>query len=415
MSNLTYLPDTASIDLALYLMTALLLVGRVQSVRRRQEWQRRNFQYDSHLGLLAISDTVFISVAVLVVAYLIPAGSSWSPTHQVYERLRSPMVAWEDDFNRLFAGLPARRALPYRIWGDSVAFQGTINPTTNPVLQVNSPVAMYWKARSYGTYTPKGWVSSGTVFKTTDWSPEYSVPAPYQQRFGVTYAVTPRYDSRNLFAGGQILGVDRDVRVETYDSPLYWLDLTADPARGPTHPTLAEARANLQGAIGQRGGSITDAALAQELPRGLELAAVEREGAIIRSVTVAEVIPEQPDTLSVRAASGTVEPGQTYQVTSSVSLASPERLRLASHNYPVWALEKYTQLPDDLPPRVAELAAEIAAGHSAPYDKAKTIETYLKNNITYNLNIEPPPFNADGVDYFLFEQQEGYSEYFARP
>lgn len=412
MSNLTYLPDTASIDLAVYLLTALLLVGRVQSVRRRQEWERRNFQYDSHLGLLAISDTVLISVVVLVVAYLIPAGSFWSPAHQVYERLRSPMVAWEDDFNRLFAGLPARRALPYRIWGDSVAFQGTINPTTTPVLQVNSPVPMYWKARSYGTYTPKGWVSSGTVFKTTDWSPEYSIPAPYRQRFGVTYAVTPRYDSRNLFAGGQILGVDRDVRVETYDSPLYRLDLTGASARSLGHPTLAEARANLQGAVGQRGGAVTDAALAQELPRGLELADVEREGAIIRSVTVAEILPEQPDTLSVRAATGTVEPGETYQVTASVSLATPERLRLASREYPIWAVDKYTQLPDDLPPRIARLAAEITAGHETPYDKAKAVETYLKNNITYNLQIDPPPFNADGVDYFLFDQQEGYSEYF---
>ena len=31
----------------------------------------------------------------------------------------------------------------------------------------------------------------------------------------------------------------------------------------------------------------------------------------------------------------------------------------------------------------------------------------------YSLSIDPPPYNADGVDYFLFEQQTGYSEYFA--
>jgi hypothetical protein len=412
LSNLTFLPENASVYLAMYLFTGLLLVGWVQSVRARQRWDREGRIYDGHLGILTMSDTALVALVALLIAFLLPIGGQWGPANAFYSVTRTPLVTWEEDFNRLFAGLPARRALPYRIWGDSVAFQGTINPTTTPVLQVNSPVPMYWKARSYGTYTPKGWVSSGTVFKTTDWSPEYSIPAPYRQRFGVTYAVTPRYDSRNLFAGGQILGVDRDVRVETYDSPLYRLDLTGASARSLGHPTLAEARANLQGAVGQRGGAVTDAALAQELPRGLELADVEREGAIIRSVTVAEILPEQPDTLSVRAATGTVEPGETYQVTASVSLATPERLRLASREYPIWAVDKYTQLPDDLPPRIARLAAEITAGHETPYDKAKAVETYLKNNITYNLQIDPPPFNADGVDYFLFDQQEGYSEYF---
>src|ERR671915_130846 len=68
LSNLTYLPATASIHLAIYLLTALLLVGRVQAVRGRHEWKNRNFQYDDHLGLLAISDSFFIGLAVLLVA-----------------------------------------------------------------------------------------------------------------------------------------------------------------------------------------------------------------------------------------------------------------------------------------------------------------------------------------------------------
>ena len=414
LSNLTYLPDTASIDLAVYLLTALLLVGRVQSVRRRNEWKRRNFQYDGHLGWLAISDTVLIGTAVMIAAFLLPTGASWGPTHDVYERMRGPIAQWEDDFNRLFAGLPARRPLPYRIWGDSIAFQGTINPTTNPVLQVNSPVPMYWKARSYGTYTPKGWVSAGTVYKTTDWSPQFSVSAPYQQRFDVTYAVTPRYDSKNLFAGGQVLGVDRDARVETYDSPIYELDLTQlsfGTFPNDQHPRLGTARANLELAVRQQGGLISDSALAQELPAGLDLLEVARQENVVQSVLLVEIIPEQPDTLSLRAASGNVKQGETYQVTSSVSLAQPHHLRRAGQNYPIWAVEKYTQLPDGLPQRVRDLAASVTADAHTPYDKAKAIEDYLKT-YNYNLSIKPPPFNADGVDFFLFEQKEGYSEYF---
>ncbi len=414
LSNLTYLPDTASIDLAIYLMTALLLVGRVQSVRRRNEWKRRNIQYDGHLGWMSLSDTVLIGAVVLVAAFLIPTGPYWSPAHSVYEQMRGPIADWEEDFNRLFAGLPARRPLPYRIWGDSIAFQGTINPTTNPVLQVNSPVPMYWKARSYGTYTPKGWISTDTVYKTTDWSPQFSASSPYQQRFDVTYAVTPRYHSRNLFAGGQVMGIDRDARIETYDSPVYELDLTQPslPAfRQDSHPVLGAAKTNLQLAVSRQAGAISDSELARELPPQLELAQVVREDNIVTSVLMAEVIPQQPDTLSVRVPSGAVEPGETYQVTSSVSLAEPHHLRRAGQDYPIWAIEKYTQLPRNLPQRVHDLAASITSTAPTPYDKAKAVENYLKT-YHYNLSIEPPPYDADGVDYFLFEQQEGYSEYF---
>ena len=237
LSNLTYLPDTASIDLGIYLLSALLLVGRVQSVRRRQEWRQRGFQYDGHLGLLAMSDTVIIGFAVLLTAFLLPVGRHWDPAQDAYEYMRSPMARWEDDFNRLFAGLPARRALPYRIWGDVVAFQGTINPTNNPVLQVNAPVPMYWKARTYGTYSPKGWISADTILKPTDWTPTYAEPRPYRKRFEVTYLVTPNYDSKNLFAGGQVLDTDKDARIETYDSPTYTIDLS-NPA-----PAGVESRA----------------------------------------------------------------------------------------------------------------------------------------------------------------------------
>ena len=32
--------------------------------------------------------------------------------------------------------------------------------------------------------------------------------------------------------------------------------------------------------------------------------------------------------------------------------------------------------------------------------------------MTYDLEIDPPPYGADGVDHFLFDQRRGYSEYF---
>ncbi|MCY4365677.1 MAG: DUF4129 domain-containing protein [Chloroflexi bacterium] len=417
LSNLTFLPSEGITYLVFYLFTGLLLVARVQAVRRLNEWRERGFQADSHLGILSISDSVIVTFMVLLVAFLVvprivPGDRFWQEAHDVYEYTRSPYVQFEEDFNRLFAGLPARKPLPYRIWSDVMAFQGTINPTTTPVLQVESPVAMYWKARSYGTYTPKGWMSENTELQPTDWTPSHSVPQPYEKRFEVTHTLTTNYRTRNLFAGGQIISSDRDVRIETYDSPVYNIDLSGPLQLGQSYPKLDIASVNLDRVLREAGPTAGRSQLAQSVPDGFHLVDVARDGDHVREVTLAEVLPEQPDTLSIRSADKEFKRGETYEVTSSVSLATAEDLRLAGLDYPTWALDKYTALPPELPQRVRDLGRELAAEADTPYDKAKAIEAHLKT-LPYSLSIQPPPYDADGVDYFLFEQKTGYSEYFA--
>ena len=412
LSNLTFLPDNASIYLGIYLFSGLLLVGCVQSVRARQRWDRVGRIYDGHLGILTMSDTAVVALVALVIAFLLPIGGQWGPANAIYNTTRSPLVSWEEDFNRLFAGLPARRPLPYRIWGDALAFQGTINPTDTPVLQVNSPVPMYWKARSYATYTHEGWISEGTTLKEPGWQPEYSAPSPDRERFNVTFEVIPNYDSRSVFAGGQVIGANRDVRIETFDSPRYVIDPRAASPTDRLPPALAQAVDGIRTAVAQD-AAVAAPDIAAGLPTAFLLESVERDetGAVTRAV-VAETVPAQPDVLSVRTARGNAASGNPYQVTTAVSSAQPDDLRTAGDEYPPWVWARYTELPPDLPERVAVLARNVTAGAATPYDRAKAIEQYLKNNYAYNLEIEPPPFGADGVDYFLFDSREGYSEYF---
>ena len=72
----------------------------------------------------------------------------------------------------------------------------------------------------------------------------------------------------------------------------------------------------------------------------------------------------------------------------------------------------YTQLPEDLPLRVRDLAYEITKDEDNKYDKLKAIEAYL---IQYEYSYTPgkKPENADFVDYFLFHNKEGYCTSFA--
>lgn len=415
-SNLTFLPPNTGMFLGLYLFTALLLVARIGSVRRQQEWRLRNITPDGSLGTLSLSDSFFLALAVLVIAFSLPQGNKWAPLGAAYDALRSPMQFLEGDFNRLFAGLPARRPVAFRIWGDVMAFQGTINPNETVALRVESPTPLYLKARTYGTYTGKGWLSGGRVLEEMGWTPSYASPRERLDRVELTYSVTPAYSSNSLFVGGPVLTSDRNVKIETYDSATYTLDLTGDLAGSGAVDALpvsvAEAASAVRTLLNRSNGAVGDDALRAALPMDLRLTAVTRDNGAVQQVQLSETLPVPPDVLSLRSAGGKIEDGQTYTLTSAVSTASAGVLREAGTEYPAWVMNRYVQLPDEIPQRVRDLAVELTAGADTPYDKAKAIEEYLRT-LPYTTTIEPPPFDADGVDHFLFTLGRGYSEYYA--
>ncbi|MBE4906560.1 protease [Bacillus luteolus] len=78
-------------------------------------------------------------------------------------------------------------------------------------------------------------------------------------------------------------------------------------------------------------------------------------------------------------------------------------------------LDRYTQLPKDLPERVRELAVEITEDKTNRYEKVRAVETYFKaNNFIYDTqNVAVPSKDQDYVDQFLFETKMGYCDNFS--
>ncbi|MFQ5858105.1 MAG: transglutaminase domain-containing protein [Anaerolineae bacterium] len=101
-----------------------------------------------------------------------------------------------------------------------------------------------------------------------------------------------------------------------------------------------------------------------------------------------------------------------YTAVSRPTMASVEELRGASSDYPAWVLDRYLQLPVDLPARVRQRAQEIVGDAGTAYDKAAAIEAAMRV-ITYSLEVGLPPADRDVVDYFLFDMDAGYCDYFA--
>jgi transglutaminase-like putative cysteine protease len=105
--------------------------------------------------------------------------------------------------------------------------------------------------------------------------------------------------------------------------------------------------------------------------------------------------------------------GAVYTVVSRRTPVTAELLR-ASDRVPVSlsaALQaRYTQLPDDVPDRVLDLAESVTAGAPTTYDKLLALERWMAANTSYTLDIPPLPKGADAVDQYLFVDKQGFCE-----
>jgi protein-glutamine gamma-glutamyltransferase len=83
-----------------------------------------------------------------------------------------------------------------------------------------------------------------------------------------------------------------------------------------------------------------------------------------------------------------------------------------SSDYPARVRELYLRLPASLDPRIPELARQVTASAGSNYAKVRAIESYLKSNFGYTLQL-PGVREREPLASFLFERKQGHCEYFA--
>jgi transglutaminase-like putative cysteine protease len=100
-----------------------------------------------------------------------------------------------------------------------------------------------------------------------------------------------------------------------------------------------------------------------------------------------------------------------YEAVSNVATPTAAELRSAGHNYPADITQTYLRLPE-VDPQVVAQAKQITKPAKTDYDKALTIENYLRTNFTYTLQL-PKITPKDPIANFLFVRKAGHCEYFA--
>ncbi len=350
ITNLTYLPERFFPYLFPYLFFAMLLIVRLTSLRRQSAHDTVGIQYPTSLRILSMGFAVLFSVPLLLAIAALPDNTPRNDQmKKVWNDARWPLEQVQRQFDRLFPAVTGFKEAG--LFGSFFPIHRNVTLSEEEVFLATSPFASYWNVRAYTTYTGTGW-------KTEDTS---------TQRLSAE-------SGTDLVSLHPLAIQEEEGALDLPDFPY-----EVETARDSTYLFLPSG-----------------VPLDIDIPVKLE---------------ARSDIPPYLDILSIRPQKR-LDTGAQYSGTTLLDLTGGDLLRTSSGEYPNWVTETYLDLPRDLPQRVKQLTRSLTGDEPTLYDKALSIEAYLRT-MDYETSTDAPPFDADLVDYFLFESQTGHSDHFA--
>ncbi len=348
--NTYYANSELTFLLLIYLIVAFLLVIRMNLIEQEERWRRSDIFYSNDIQFDFFREGSIFAIIVVTMAWVMPTAITNANLEPYLTVLNQPWSQAQQEWNRMFSALNYRGSAVTGTWfSTSMNFHGPLNRSDQLVMQVKADAGRYWRAVVLDEYRSAGWAIS-------------------QKR------VSDQFDANAALNGEAFTLLGREVTTQEYK--------IFNPA----------------GILLFAAGQPLEVDLPSQLLYGGPTAYNE---SLPSSDGITQIYAQQ-----------SIYAGQTYRATSAVPIIDRQSLRQAGSLYPEWLQEHYTTLPDTLPQRVRDLAKEITTGTTTPYDKASKIEQYLRS-IPYNETISGPNPGEDGVDYFLFREQQGYCDYYA--
>ncbi|MCC6803385.1 MAG: transglutaminase domain-containing protein [Anaerolineae bacterium] len=357
ISNSVYY--TGDAYLATYMIAftcrALLLIVRSNLDAREWDWYVNGIRVPRKLRRQVFRVGVLLALIVLIGAWAVPRADIEERLTNFQEFMQSePLAQLSEFWNRLFSSADTQGPSTADYYGgDSLQLGGAIRLGDQTVFLVSAPQGRryYWRSRVYDNYNAGRWTSAADT-RLTD--PEAPLNVEYEDFLpGVRVPVQQTF-TMGLSASRLIYTAPQPLRVD--------LATRTDLRYVPD--------ANLVG----------------------------------QDMLISVIRPLQ-----------VLYRGDSYVATSLMSAATAAQLRSAGENYPQWVRDLYGSYIPSATGRTIQLATEIVAqaGAQTPYDKAKAIETWLRENIAYNETIPQPPADQDPVDWVVFDLRQGYCNYYA--
>ena len=348
--NTYYANSELTFLLLIYLILAFLLVIRMNLIEQEERWRRNDIFYNADIQFDFFREGAIFALVVVGLAWVLPTTITNADLAPYTTWLTQPWGRAQQEWNRVFSALNYRGSAVNGTWfSTSMNFHGPLNRNDRLVMNVKSEEGRYWRAVVLDEYTSAGW------------------------------AISQKRVSDQLEANASL--------IENNQIPL-----------GRTMTTQEYTIFNPAGILLFAAGQPLEVNLPAQILYGGP--AAYNDG-LAATDAVSQIYAQQ-----------SLYQGQSYTALSAIATVDVQSLRQAGTLYPQWIKEHYTVLPDSLPERVRQLASEVAGNAQTPYDAAHTIEQYLRA-IPYNERISGPHPGEDGVDYFLFREQQGYCDYYA--
>ena len=417
LTALSFLPSRYVVSFFAFTFLAMMLVARVTMLQRRDRWNESGFDTFSPSRWLVVRGTVVFAAIVLLAATVLPLKLYHSTVAvNLWKLGRTPVAFLQDDMTRLLSALPSREERMGRFFGESLPFIGKIGFDNDVAFWADSEVPNYWLSRTYSRYTSQGWFTGDTEERPVGPDDPPPVQAGLKREL-VSQSLQFSFETSKLLPGGDLNWVSRQGTAEML-SPMRFQIVVGEPNRDAGFPEevrgiAAEIRARFSLPV----AGFVESRISTLLPPDLVLDGVQYASdggsTYLKRVYLTRQPPAEPDIVAWTLEES-VEPEDGYQMNSFVSRATKDDLRAAGTNYGGFIRDHYLQLPESLPQRVRDLAAEVTRDAETPLDKAFAVRDYLRGDaFTYSRDIEKPPRGADGVDHFLFEAREGYGDYFS--
>jgi transglutaminase-like putative cysteine protease len=404
--------------LYLYLFIVCILMARMFVLERERDWNQRDVRRRRRDPVLLPRVFGFALVVVIVASLLPTPPARIAPMAPIWSGIVAPARPTSGGSGGEAPESPAEDSTSHS-FRDTTEFGGSVTLEVRPVLLVTAPFPVYLRARSYDVYTHAGWQTSDTQMMPPAVSFEEETEPRSQKSQQIELSVRVQSSlltGEPLYLAGYPVGASTGYWLENLLPARYEISVPENGAELAAEEDslpldLREALSRLLEMRTASHGKLTESDVRSALPEDVQVISYESGLRGVEKVTVERDAPVPPDTVSVRAARP-VDTGRSYQAAVSISTATRDDLLGAGAEYPGWVLDRYLQLPEDMPSRVTNLAYNLTRDSSTPYEKAAAICSYLRT-LEYTVHIEAPPAGSDGVDYLLFETKRGYCQYFA--
>jgi transglutaminase-like putative cysteine protease len=342
--------------LFVFVLMALILIVRATLEDKEWYWYTQGMRVPRVVRPQFLRAGVAIGLVCLALAWVVPRTELAERLQTFQNFMQSDPVRQLSEFlSRIFTPLDAEGpATADYFGGSSLNLSGAIKLGDFPVLYVQAPPdrRYYWRSRVFERYD------------FGQWSPS------------ATWRITDNVPPIDLILSEAIVGQARQTVAQTFTI-----------VTNSTSLIYAAAQPSQISVNGRIDVTRVDESLGELSPMNVS---------VIRPLRVLEV-------------------GASYTAVSLVSNATPDQLRAAGTDYPEWVRNPNLFVGSFLSERVQKLARDIVTNANAttPYDQAKAIETWLRQNIRYNENIPEPPRGVDPVEWFIFGRGEGYCTYYA--